>query len=95
MTDNDTNIIYLGDKPFVKYITAAYMLVEDNDTILLKSRGKFTAKAIDLAEVMKVKFDMNIEAINTSSESFENKEGKQIRVSAIEIVMVKKQEDKE
>lgn len=94
--NKDTNIIYIGQKPFGAYLTASTMQLEKNSTIIIKSRGKFTAKAIDIAEVLKQKYNVTIDDIKTNSETFTREpttpeeQPRDIRVSTIEIVISKK-----
>lgn len=61
--------------------------------IVIKARGKFISRAVDVAEVAGKRFLENtveITDIKIDSEEFENKEGKQVRVSTIEITLTKK-----
>ena len=89
------NIIFVGIKPFMNYVTGVVMQFQNKgqDEVIVSARGKFTSKAIDIVEVARRTFlkdeDITIKDIKISSEQFENKEGKRIYVSAIEIVLVK------
>lgn len=90
------NLIFIGKKPFMSYVQAAQYQLRDNDTIEICARGKSISKAVDIAEVLTERFMKNqIEkvSITTSSEAFDSKEGngKKISVSAIKIVLKKKQ----
>lgn len=61
--------------------------------VIVKARGKFISRAVDIAEVASKRFLENsaiIKDIKTNSEDFENKEGKKVRVSTIEITLQKK-----
>ena len=61
--------------------------------VVIKSRGKFIARAVDIAEVASKRFLENtveVKDIQIDSEEFENKEGKTIRVSTLEITLSKK-----
>lgn len=59
--------------------------------VIIKARGKFISKGVDVAEVARRKFldDKNVSVKNISigSEEFENKEGKMVNVSVIEITL--------
>jgi len=89
------NVIFIGIKPFMNYVTGVVMQFQTKaqKEVIVSARGKFISKAVDVAEVARRIFlkDENIEVknIKISSESFENKEGKRIHVSTIEIVLVK------
>ena len=89
------NSIFVGGKPFMNYVTGVVMqfTTKNAEEVLIKARGKFISRAVDIAEVSAKRFlegQIGIKAINIDSEEFENKEGKQVRVSTIEIVLYKK-----
>ncbi len=63
------------------------------DELVIKARGKFISRAVDIAEVSAKRFlenQIGIKDIKIDSEQFESKEGKTIRVSTIEITLEKK-----
>jgi len=96
--DEDDNVIFVGIKPFMNYVTGVVMQFQNKGQkiVLVSARGKFVSKAVDVVEVARRTFlkDENIKVtdIQISSEQFENKEGKRIYVSSIEIKLTK--EDK-
>lgn len=61
--------------------------------VIIKARGKFISKAVDIAEVARKRFlvDLNIVShkIVIDSEDFTNKEGRLVRVSTIDIYLKK------
>jgi len=93
--NNLNNTILIGGKPFMNYITAVVIqfTTKEEQKVTILARGKFIAKAVDVAEVSRRKFlkeqKVKIGDIRISSESFENKEGKKVSVSAIEIDLLK------
>jgi len=63
------------------------------DEVVIKGRGKFISKCVDISEVASKRFLENMIAtkhIKIDSEEFENKEGRQVRVSTIEITLKRK-----
>lgn len=92
------NIIFVGIKPFMNYVTGVVMQFKNKGQkeVIVSARGKFVSKAVDIAEVARRTFlkDENIKVkdIRIASEQFENKEGRRIYVSSIEITLVKDQE---
>jgi archaea-specific DNA-binding protein len=90
------NIIFVGIKPFMNYVTGVVMQFQNKgqNEVIISARGKFISKAVDVVEVARRTFlkdeDIQITNIGISSEQFENKEGKRIFVSAIEISLIKK-----
>lgn len=60
--------------------------------VIVKARGKFISRAVDVVEVVRNRFlvgQVKIKDIQISSEEFKNKEGKDVRVSTIDIVLEK------
>lgn len=91
----DDNNIFIGEKPFMNYVTAVVMqfTAKNVPEVVIKARGKFISRAVDVAEVSAKRFlDNNAEVkeIKINSEEFTNKEGRQVRVSTIEITLKKK-----
>jgi len=95
ITEDKDNIIFIGIKPFMNYVTGVVMQFQNKgqNEVIVSARGKFISKAVDVTEVARRTFlkeeNIQIKDIKISSEAFENKEGKRIHVSAIEIVLVK------
>ncbi len=94
-SNDKDNIIFVGIKPFMNYVTGVVMQFQNKgqEEVIVSARGKFISKAVDIVEVARRTFlkdeDVQIEDIKISSEQFENKEGKRIFVSSIEIKLVK------
>ncbi len=90
------NIVFIGGKPFMNYVTGVIMqfTAKNMPEVTIRSRGKFTSKAIDVAEVIRNKFlkdqKVYIKDIKIESEEFENKEGKKVNVSAMDIILAKR-----
>lgn len=101
MTENmtekskDDHTVFIGSKPFMNYVTGVVMqfTTKKASEVILKARGKFISRCVDVAEVSAKRFlenTLDVKSININSEEFENKEGKRVRVSTIEIALVKK-----
>lgn len=96
MERSDENVVFVGGKPFMNYVTAVVMQFTTKGAreVVIRARGKFISRAVDIAEVCRKRFlkDHNIEVknIKTDSEEFENKEGRKVNVSTIDITMGKK-----
>lgn len=91
----EDNLILIGSKPFMNYVTGVVVQFTSKNAKKIKilARGRFISKAVDVAEVSRRKFlsDKNIQVgqIKIGSEEFENKEGKKINVSTLEVELVK------
>ncbi|RMF55399.1 DNA-binding protein Alba [Candidatus Woesearchaeota archaeon] len=93
--ETSDNCVFIGGKPFMNYVTGVVMqfTTKKATEVLLKARGKFISRAVDVAEVATKRFmkgQAEVKDIRIDSEEFENKEGKQVRVSTIEILIGKK-----
>lgn len=91
----DTNIIFIGEKPFMNYVTGVVtqFKTKQQKEVAIKARGKFISRAVDVAEVAAKKFlkeeNIKVKGITINSEEFENKEGKKVNVSTIDITLEK------
>lgn len=88
------NSIFIGSKPFMNYVTGVIMQFGNGaQEVIVKARGKFISKGVDVAEVSRRKFlaeqNVSVKDVTIGSEEFENKEGKLINVSVIEITLKK------
>jgi archaea-specific DNA-binding protein len=88
MTDNQA--IFVGGKPFMNYVTAVVMqfTTKGADSVVIRSRGKFISRAVDVAEVVKSRFlrdQIEVVDIGMGSEEFKNQEGRTVRVSTLDI----------
>jgi len=92
----DSNIIFIGEKPFMNYVTGVVtqFKTKNQKEVIVKARGKFISRAVDVAEVSAKKFlkeeNIKVKHICIDSEEFENKEGRKVNVSTIDIVLEKK-----
>jgi len=91
----DTNIIFIGEKPFMNYVTGVVtqFKTKNQKEVVIKARGKFISRAVDVAEVSAKKFlkeeNLRVKDIKINSEEFENKEGRKVNVSTIDITLEK------
>lgn len=87
------NIILVGNKPLLSYVKKVEISFKKNKAtkVVIKSRGKFISKAVDVAELSRNKFlkEENVKPsdIKIDSECFKTKEGKQLSVSTLEITL--------
>ena len=79
----------------MNYVTAIVMqfTTKSAEEVIIKARGKFISRAVDVAEVSAKKFlkeeNIKVKDIKINSEEFENKEGRKVNVSTIEIALEK------
>ncbi len=92
----EDNNIFIGGKPFMNYVTAVVMqfTTKNAEEVVIKARGKFISRAVDVTEVAAKRFlegSVGVKNIKIDSEEFKNNEGKDIRVSIIEVTLGKSQ----
>jgi archaea-specific DNA-binding protein len=90
----EDNTIFIGNKPFMNYVTAVVMqfTTKNAEEVTVKARGKFISRAVDVVEIATKRFLENTvktKEVRIDSEDFKNKEGKEVRVSIIEIALIK------
>ena len=90
------NSVFIGGKPFMNYVTGVVMqfTAKNAEDVIIKARGKFISRAVDVAEVTAKRFMENsvaVKDIKIDSEGFQNNEGRDIRVSTIEITLSRNQ----
>ena len=91
----EDNSIFIGNRPFMNYVTGVVMqfTTKGAEEVIIKARGKFISRAVDVAEAAAKRFldeTVEVKDIKIDSEGFQNKEGKDVRVSTIEITLGKK-----
>jgi archaea-specific DNA-binding protein len=90
----EDNSIFIGNKPFMNYVTSVVIqfTTKGADEVIIKARGKFISRAVDVAEVAMKRFlkeQIKLKEIRIDSEGFTNNEGHDVRVSTIEVVLDK------
>ena len=91
--END-NTIFIGSKPLMSYVTSLIIQFTNKNSkeVIVKARGKFISKAVDIVEVARKRFlkenNLSIKDIKIDTEEYE-REGKKINVSTIDIMLTK------
>ena len=91
----EENSMFIGAKPFMNYVTGVVMqfTTKGANEVVIKARGKFIYRAVDVAEVIRKRFltgQVDVKDIKIDSEEFKNREGRNVRVSSIEVTLAKK-----
>ncbi len=91
----DENSVFIGDKPFMNYVTGVVMqfATKGAEEVVIKARGRFISRAVDVAEVAAHRFlddQVAIKDVKIYSEQFKNNEGREVRVSNMEITLGRK-----
>jgi len=91
------NIVYVGSKPIMAYVTAILTSFKDNpEQVILKARGRAISTAVDAAEVTRHRFMTDLTpTVTIGTENLESEDGRTRNVSFIEITLRKSPEAKE
>ena len=73
----EDNAIFIGGKPFMNYVSSVVVqfTTKGADEIIIKARGKFISRAVDVAEVSTKRFlkdHIDLNDININSKLFKN-----------------------
>ena len=92
--DPNSNIIYVGNKPPMNYVTAIMALLnsENFTEVVIKARGNAISRAVDAVEITRNRFFKNVEVkqIDIGTEAMTNEDGRKSNVSSIEICLAMK-----
>ena len=86
----EDNFVFIGKKPLMSYVLAALRQInEGNRTLIIKASGKAISRAVDVAEVLRHQFlpSATVDDVQITTELLTNPEGRESRVSSIEIFM--------
>lgn len=89
MSDKDENAVYIGKRPTMNYVMAAMMILNKEEPVTVKARGRAISHAVDVCEILKNRFlkGTTYEDIRISTEQLEGDNGTTNNVSSIEIVL--------
>lgn len=83
------NTVLVGKKPVMNYVIAILTLVHQGvKEIYVKARGRAISKAVDAVEIIRNRFlpgKVDVEKIEIGSQTLTNPQGRESRVSIIEI----------
>lgn len=82
------NVILIGKKPLMTYVTATLVQLASEPTVIIKARGKSIARAVDVAQIIAKRMDnmgYKIGSVKIGSQIIESDDGKQRNVSTIEV----------
>ncbi len=84
------NVIFVGNKPLINYVKSISIQLNTSSEVIVKARGKFISKAVDIVEVAKRSKEQSIKLkdIKIGTEEYES-EGKTVKVSTIDITLEK------
>ena len=90
--DKASNVIFVGKKPLMAYVTATLVQLASEDVVMVKARGNSVTRAVDVAEIIEKRMGnmgYKIGDVKIGSESLQSQDGRTRNVSTIEIGIVK------
>ncbi len=91
-----SNVVLVGKKPVMNYVLATLTLLNQGvNEIVVKARGRAISKAVDTVEIVRNRFlpgKIDVKEVKIGSQTVTSQDGRQSRVSTIEITIVRKEE---
>ena len=88
----EENVVFVGKKGTMAYVLAVVTQINQGaDEVMVKARGKAISRAVDVAEIVRNKFatEIKVDNITIKTEEIKTDEGNPLKVSAIEIRLLK------
>jgi DNA-binding protein Alba len=88
----ERNVIFVGIKPIMTYVTATLTQLSSQPTVTIKARGKRITQAVDVSQMIVKRMDSVgyvISDVRIASDSLTSQDGRQRNVSTIEIDVTK------
>ena len=87
-TSGPRDIIYIGKKPLMAYVTSTLIQLANVPSVSIKARGMSIGRAVDVSQIISRKTEnagYSIGTIKLDSEALESQDGRTRNVSTIEI----------
>ncbi len=84
----ERNVIFVGTKPIMTYVTATLTQLASQPTVTIKARGKRITQAVDVSQMIVKRMNTvgyTISDVRIASDSLTSQDGKQRNVSTMEI----------
>ena len=95
---SQANLVRIGKKPVMNYVTACVTLFNSgNGEVMVRARGQTIEKAIDTVQMLRHGFlkDVLIKSINLGSEDVTRFDGTRGNISTIEITLSREEDEEE
>ena len=96
MSMAEQNLVRVGRKPIMNYVTACVTLFNSgNDEVMVRARGRTIEKAIDIVQMLKRGFlkNVTIMSIDVGSENVKRVDGTRGNISVIEITLARETDE--
>ena len=91
---SERNVIFVGKKPLMTYVTATLTQLAGLPTVTIKARGRTITQAVDVSQMIVKRMNavgFEISDVRISSDSLESQDGRMRNVSTIEIDVSRKE----
>ena len=91
-TSRVRNVIFVGIKPIMTYVTATLTQLSSESTVTIKARGKRITQAVDVSQMIVKRMNTVgyiVSDVRISSDSLTSQDGKMRHVSTMEIDITK------
>ncbi len=91
-TSRVRNVIFVGIKPIMTYVTATLTQLSSESTVTIKARGKRITQAVDVSQMIVKRMNTVgyiVSDVRISSDSLTSQDGKMRNVSTMEIDITK------
>ena len=91
MTDKLENIVFVGKKPPMTYITSIITAFTVHDEVIVKARGRSISSAVDTVEILRRRFmkDIEVKSIKIGTDELRMQDGTLKPVSTIEVILTR------
>jgi archaea-specific DNA-binding protein len=82
------NVILIGKKPLMTYVTATLVQLASEPTVILKARGKSIVRAVDVAQIIAKRMNnmgYKIVSVKIGTQIIQSDDGRERNVSTIEV----------
>ena len=89
----ERNVIFVGTKPIMTYVTATLTQLSTQPTVTIKARGKRITQAVDVSQMIVKRMNTvgyRVSDVRIASDSLTSQDGKKRNVSTIEIDITQK-----
>ena len=82
------NVILIGKKPLMTYVTATLVQLASEPTVIVKARGKSIVRAVDVAQIIAKRMNnmgYKIGSVKIGTQIIQSDDGRERNVSTIEV----------
>ena len=87
------NEVFIGKKPLMTYVTATLVQLANEETVVIKARGKSIPMAVDVAQIIVKRMNAlgyRVASVKLDSETVKSQDERTRNVSTIEVAVSRK-----